>query len=327
MKLSLFIAVLLLGFGLKAQDVVPKAKTKAEKKAERKKMTLEQKIEDVLPVDVTLPTANITLPGDNKLSNLEDAKKYVNETVPNYGKDVKKRVKENKKKLKELQKKKIKLFDGKNYKGFAVEKKILKRGSGRNLYYREFYVLKDSRGPMPYHREMTWYENKKKKIHSNVYSRDLATHSLLHGPYREYRGTSLMKEGYYYLGVKDGRWMEYDKNFTLLEKEKYNKGFFADSEISYYGGDSTKIKEVMPLKFGKTTGEYVRFFEDGTLAEKGEYDSGKKIGKWREYYEGRGNRMKREIQHPNTYLDNSEPFTVVEYDEKGKVTIENRKIN
>jgi hypothetical protein len=45
-----------------AQEVVPTAKTKADRKADRKKMTLEEKIEDILPVDVTLPSASLRTP-------------------------------------------------------------------------------------------------------------------------------------------------------------------------------------------------------------------------------------------------------------------------
>lgn len=323
MKTVLIVFGFLYSFTLVGQDVVPKAKTKEERKAERKKMTLEQRIEDTLPVDVSLPSAKLNLPGGNKISSLEDAKKYVNETVPNYGKEVKSRAKKASQDLKKTQ---AKAFNGKSYKDVAVVKTILKRGSGKNLHYREFYVVKESGKPLSYRRLNTWYDEKKKQI-SEALSRDVKTNKLLHGPYREYRGDKLVKDGHYFMGVKDGRWMEYDaKDFTLLVKENYNKGFFADSEISYFEGDSSKIEEVLPKQFGKVTGKYFKFYKDGTLAEEGEYDSGKKIKKWVEYYEG-GNRRKKETQHPNSFLDEDEPFVVMEYDEKGKITFEQKKTN
>ncbi len=318
MRIAAIIVASFFSFQALGQDVVPKAKTKEQRKAERKKMTLEQKIEDVLPVDVSLPSANLNAPSGQKISSLEDARKYVNETVPDYGKSVKERTR---KVAKNLKKQEAKIFDGKNYKGIAVEKRILKRRS--SLLYQEFYVLKEHRDPLPYRRSLTWYDKKNHRL-SEVLSRDPKTNSLLHGPYREYRGENLVKEGYYYMGVKDGRWLQYDKNFILLDKETYQKGFYEESRISYYGNDSTRVREVIPVRFGKTNGNYYRFFENGTLAEEGRYDDGKKIGKWVEYYEG-GNRRKKEIQHPVNYFDEAEPFTLIEYDEKGKITFENRK--
>jgi hypothetical protein len=49
-----------------AQDIIPKPKTKAERKAERKKMTLEQRIEDVLEHFIGLPYDNGFDLGDRK---------------------------------------------------------------------------------------------------------------------------------------------------------------------------------------------------------------------------------------------------------------------
>ncbi|MCP9748671.1 hypothetical protein, partial [Lacihabitans sp. CS3-21] len=61
MKRILFIYILIIGFSsfVSAQDIIPKAKTKAERKADRKKMTLEERIEDTVPLDVNLPKANL----------------------------------------------------------------------------------------------------------------------------------------------------------------------------------------------------------------------------------------------------------------------------
>lgn len=318
MRISAIITIIFFSLQAIGQDVVPKAKTKEQRKAERKKMTLEQKIESTLPVDVALPSASLNAPGNQKISSLEEARKYVNETVPDYGKSIKERTK---KAAKNLKKQEAKLFDGRNYKGIAVEKRILKRRS--SLLYQEFYVLKEHKEPLPYHRVFTWFDEKNKRF-SEVLSRDPKTNSLLHGPYREYRGDNLVKEGYYFMGVKDGRWLQYDKDFILLDKENYHKGFYEESRISYYGSDSTRVREVVPVRFGKISGNYYRFFENGALAEEGRYDDGKKIGKWVEYYEG-GNRRKKEIQHPLNYFDDTEPYTLIEYDDKGKVTFENKK--
>ena len=298
-----------------AQGIIPKPKTKAEQKAERKKMTLEQRIEDVVPLDVNLPKANVKLPGDHKISSVEDAKKFMNETIPSLSNDVKAKSKKTKK---ALAKAKAEIFDGKSYEKISIAKRIYKKGSGSRLVYQEFYVLKNYQKPNAYHRTLTWFDEKNKKF-VDALTRDTKTNVLLHGPYKEYRGDNLVKEGFYYLGAKHGRWMEYDKDFILLNKEYYNKGFSSESEISYYGPDSTKIKEVLPKTYGKVTGAYWKFYEDGTTAEEGHYDDGKKVGRWVEFYSG-GNRRKKVTQYPKDVFDNSEPFVMQEYSADGKLT-------
>jgi hypothetical protein len=299
-------------FMIRAQDIIPKAKTRAERKAENKKKTLKQKIEDTLPVSVDLPSApSINLPGDKEVSSMSDAKKLISETRT-----------EAKKKAKLLKSKlpKKKSFDGKNYEGLAVKKKVLKRGSNSRFVYQEFYVLKEPVPTSQYHRSFTWLNLKNNKL-VEALTRDTKTNLLLHGPYLEIHGINTWSEGSYYKGLKHGRWLYYDKDFNLLNKEYYNKGFLADSRISYYDADSLKVKEVVPIVFGDSTGSYLKFYEDGTLAEEGKLDHGVRIGKWIEYYAG-GNRRKKETQYPKDAFDLTKPYILREYDEKGKIVFE-----
>ncbi len=307
-----------------AQDAVPMAKTKAERKAERKKMTLEERIEDVLPVDVSLPSASINTPDNKKITSIEEAKKYVSETVPAYKAKAKELKAKGKKARKELKEAKEKVFDGKSYEGIAVEKRIYRRGSGSRMQYMEFYTLEDFQQPNPYNRSLFWYDERTKRIVEAV-ARDRKTNHLMHGPYKEYRGETLVKEGYYYLGAKDGRWETYDTDFILLDKVSYDKGFLEDAEISYYDDAQKKIKEVIPYLYGKKTGDYYLFHEGGTLAVEGQYDNGVKIGRWVEYYET-GNRRKREIQHPKDCYDDTETIILREYSEEGKMTFEHESV-
>jgi antitoxin component YwqK of YwqJK toxin-antitoxin module len=308
-----------------AQDVVPnvipRPKTKAERKAENKKKTLEQRVEDVLPVDIGTPKPAINLPGNNKISSVEDAKKFMNETLPSMANSVKAK---SKKARKAIEKAKLDVFDGRNYEKIAIQKKTYKKGSGPRMIYQEFYVLKANKKPSYYSRTLFWYDLKTKKV-VEALVRDTQTNILMHGPFKEYRGEGLVKEGYYYLGTKHGLWVEYDKDFNLVDKEYYNKGFYQESIISYYGSDSVKIKEVLPKLYGKTTGNYLKYYEDGTLEEEGRYDDSKKIGKWVEYYNG-GNRRKKETQHPGSFFDTAEPFVLREYDAAGKLTYEHETI-
>jgi antitoxin component YwqK of YwqJK toxin-antitoxin module len=325
MKLKFVIASLILLYSpfLWSQQPVPTAKTKAQRKAERKDMTLEQRIEDMLPVDVTLPSASVNTP-KGEIKSLEDAKKQIAETKSTFnekGKELRAQAKKVKKRVKEA---KEQLFDGKTYEGLAVEKQIYRRGSGSHMQYMEFYTLKDFKSPGQYARSVFWYDERTRRIVEAV-SRDHNTNHLMHGPYREYRGETLVKEGYYYLGTLDGRWVTYDNDFILLDKVTYNRGFLDDAQISYYDADSSKIREVIPYQYGKMTGQYYRFHEAGTLAEEGLYDNGVKVGRWVEYYDS-GNRRKKEIQYPKDCYDPAEPIVLREYSEEGKMTFEHESV-
>ncbi|MDP5120617.1 MAG: hypothetical protein NWQ46_03395 [Spirosomaceae bacterium] len=295
--------------------VIPKAKTKAEKKAERKGMTLAEKIESIAPVDVTLPSARVNLPGDNDISSVEDAKKFVSETLPDIGLKVKRKTK----KAKELAKGTINKFDGKKFDGIAVDKHIVRKGSGSRMRYTELYTSKkNSQEPDPYVRSVFWFEQKRQRV-VEALARNRDANLLMHGPYKEYRGEALVEEGFYYLGTKHGRWVTYDGNGEVLTKSTYNKGFLSNSTITYYGSDSTKIKEVIPNWYGKQTGDYYIFHEGGTLAVQGQLDNGVKVGKWVEYY-STGNRRKKEMQYGSNCFDDMEAYVIREYDEGGKIT-------
>ncbi len=95
------------------------------------------------------------------------------------------------------------------------------------------------------------------------------------------------------MGVKDGRWVKYDTKYNLIDKAIWNRGFPADSRITYYDSAHTQVKEVMPVAFGEVEGEYLQFYKEGQLAVDGKYDSGKKVGRWVEYYQFRRQRKKR----------------------------------
>ncbi len=323
MKRILLISLFLQGLALSlcAQDVIPKAKTREQKKAERKKMTLEEKVEDILPVDVSLPRASLGLPGENRITNVEEAKQFLNETLPGISSEAKAKARKLKKKRK---KETGKRFDGKMFENHAVEKQVFKRGSGGTMTYIEFYTLKTPVRPSPYTRTLFWWDFRTSKV-VEALQRDSRTNKLLHGPFREYRGDVLVKEGSYYLGAKHGRWEEYDKDFNLIEKESYVRGFYEDSKIVYYNNDSTKISEVVPVLYGKETGNYLKFHPDGTVALEGRLDSGVRVGKWVEYYEG-GNRRKKETQYAADCYDHAEPFTVREYDPNGRLTYEHESV-
>jgi antitoxin component YwqK of YwqJK toxin-antitoxin module len=79
-----------------------------------------------------------------------------------------------------------------------------------------------------------------------------------------------------------------------LSKDKYKNGFPAESHFSYYDKEQKKLKEVIPVKFGKVTGEYRAFYDGGQLKEEGKFEDSIKVGRWREYHQfGAMGRLKK----------------------------------
>lgn len=265
--------------------------------------------------NTSLATPNLSI------SNPEDAKKFATETLPDLGLKISKNFKKVKKELKSLKKE----FNGRDYEGLKVEKQTLRQGSGSRMTYSEFYTLREYKQPDNYSRRLYWFDHKANRIVEGV-GRDKSRNDLMHGPYKKYLGDLLVEEGWYYMGTKHGRWELYDKNYNLLNKEYYEKGFARDAEISYYDESQRKIKEVLPRNFDKVTGEYFFFNESGTLAEQGMMDDSVRVGQWIEYYPT-GNRRKKEIQYGKDCFDTSfESYVIREYDERGKMIFESPKV-
>ena len=335
---------------------VPRPKTKAEKKAARKNMTFEQKVEDALHTNVTMPKARVKLPTGQTISSVEDAKKiynkfssvdsvkggltkfydankkyanstiksdadkFKNSTLPDLGL----KVSEKAKKLKKSLKKDPNKFDGRKFEGLAVVHEYIRQGSGSRSTYIDFYTLNEpNMKPSPYLRDVFWYDMKGNRI-TNALARDEKTNKIMHGPYKKYVGENLVEEGFYFVGAKHGRWERYDKNFNLTDKELWDKGFLAESSLSYYDEAQTKIKEVVPRLYNKVSGDYFLFNESGTLAQQGKMDDSVKVGVWIEYFPS-GNRRKKETQYGKDCYDGTEPFVLREYDEKGKIIYESKE--
>lgn len=261
------------------------------------------------------PVVGASLPGGkSKSSSLSS---LFGETIPDLGL----RAKEYKKQKERKKEKKAKAKLARvQYEGIPMQNVTLKFGSGDRATIESFHVLKEARPRNIYVRdtESRWYDTKKKRLSSAVISsKDQAL--LLHGPYRKYSGENLIEEGNYYLGTKDGRWVKYDSKFTLIDKTVWDRGFPADSRITYYDSAHTQVKEVMPIMFGKVDGEYLQYYKEGQLMANGKYQDGKKVGRWIEYYQFRRQR-KKEIQYQkNSWDDDFEPFVLREWDDKGKL--------
>jgi len=140
------------------------------------------------------------------------------------------------------------------------------------------------------------------------------------------QGGKILEEGIFYIGTKHGRWELYDKDFTLIDKTKYYKGWPKDSKLSFYDGAQTKLKEVMPYEFNLRNGDYYLFKENGEILIEGQYKDDLKAGTWLEYYPN-ANVRKKEIHYPKNPLHDEKKDAVVfrEWDEKGNLVMENGK--
>ena len=204
--------------------------------------------------------------------------------------------------------------------GLKTKPSYITRGQGNNMVRETFYYLKEYQEPDPFVQEVFWYDFRRKAIVNNRRF-DAENSGILHGPYEKYIGEELVEKGMYYLGVKHGRWVTYDRKGILTDKRKYFKGWPKESRISYYDRDATKMEEVIPVEYGEENGDYYYFHENGLIAVTGQYKYGRKVGLWREYYSHR-RQIKREIQYPADPWDWDQgftPFILREYDKRGNL--------
>ena len=261
-----------------------------------------------------VPGASVPSGGDNKSGSISS---LFGEKIPDLGLRVKeyKNQKEDRKRKKE----KAKLAKV-QYEGISMESMSIKFGSGDRATVEYFHVLKEYKPLNPYVRatETRWYDTKSKRL-SSALIKEKEKALPLHGSYKKYSGENLIEEGFYYMGLKDGRWAKYDAKFNLIDKSVWNRGFPAEARITYFDSAHTQIKEVIPVTFGEVEGEFLEFYKEGQLMASGKYDDGKKVGRWVEYYQFRRQR-KKEIQYPKSSWDEDfEPFVLREWDEKGKL--------
>ncbi len=199
----------------------------------------------------------------------------------------------------------------------------------RNVIFRKIHVLKEPVKPNMYVHEVYFYDAKRKKIESTYpdrYKPEMGP--LLHGAYERTIDGILVDRGIFYKGTKHGRWEKYGNGMELLEKEYFYRGHPKNSEITYYDINQKKVKEVIPIQYGKKEGVYLAFYESGRIKTKGEYRDDIKVGRWYEYYDRERSNNKKETQYVNRnrpYEDEFEPYVLREWDEKGQKIVDNRK--
>jgi antitoxin component YwqK of YwqJK toxin-antitoxin module len=218
----------------------------------------------------------------------------------------------------------------KEFLGQKIKRGYTKTGSGKNATIEIFYYLPTYQEPNPYAPAKYYFNTRRKRIlkASTINPKQAR---ILHGPYKRMIGKRVVMEGYFYVGTRHLRWETYRQNSNkeniLVNKIHYEKGFPRDAIINYYDAAKTKIKEVIPYADGKLNGDYVMFRPDGLLAWQGQYENGKKVGVWAEFWPFR-NRKHFEYQYPETSYDESfEPFLLREYDRHSTLIFERGKID
>ncbi len=208
--------------------------------------------------------------------------------------------------------------------GIKTRKGFTKKGFGDRVAYELFYYLKTPEKPQTFVRDIYWYDFTRREIRKTS-SFDPAKGVLLHGPYEKKMGDILLEKGIFYKGTKHGRWMEYKRDSSLTDKEKYYKGWPKESLVSYYDPDTrAKMKDITPIEFGEKEGFYYMFFENGKIAVMGEYQWNQRVGDWIENYPD--GKRKRIISYPKEAFDkNGRPYIRLEWDTKGKESYRNNK--
>ncbi len=218
----------------------------------------------------------------------------------------------------EVYEKKKKKKKKKVYYGLKTRKGFARKGVGSKATLELFNTLKVPQKPDPYVRDIYYYDTERRQIRKTR-KYDPRKGPLLHGPYSKKIGGITLEEGIFYIGTKHGRWIRKDKKDILIDKEKYYKGWPKESRVSYYDAKRTKIKEIIPIEYGKKEGYYYYFSPTGVIAIAGEFRYGNKVGKWSSFYTNRRGRKIREIQYrKDPFNDKFKPYILREWNSKGK---------
>lgn len=209
------------------------------------------------------------------------------------------------------------------YYGKKTRRGFTRSGYGKSEVTELFSYLKKYEDPVPYVRDVYWYDFRRRSIEdSRKINKDNA--GILHGPYKKMSGDQVIEEGIFYMGVKHGRWSTWDKHDILISKEKYYKGWPKESKVAYHNREKKELMEIIPVHHGEKDGNYFAFHPSGNLAAFGEYQYDHRVGVWREYYDQK-NRRKREIVYSKDPFDKEfRPYIKREWDEYGKLIYERK---
>lgn len=118
-------------------------------------------------------------------------------------------------------------------------------------------------------RQYTWYESG--KLYANCQTNAIG---VLDGECSYYfeKNDNILSKGNYVNSLKDGLWYWYFPNGNIYYKQNFNH---AKRRTDFW---------VETNLLGNEHGSYERYYENGKLEERGEFDTGYKSGKWEKFY-------------------------------------------
>ena len=199
--------------------------------------------------------------------------------------------------------------------GVKTKKGFIRVALGRNNIYENFHFIISSEMKNPYAQEIHFFDKKSRKINR---SRTISDNSLLlHGPYVKRLNNQVVEEGYFYYGLKQGRWVRLNRSDILQDKENYILGWLNESLRFFWDLEKSKLKEIIPIKFGERHGNYYAFFEDGKVAARGRYVSDSRVGVWTEFFNT--GKKKREINYGDKPFSTNPSYISREWNNSGKL--------
>jgi antitoxin component YwqK of YwqJK toxin-antitoxin module len=186
-------------------------------------------------------------------------------------------------------------------------------------------VLKKPEKPQTFVRDIYWYDYTRHEIRKTT-TFDLTKGVLLHGPYEKRQGDVVLEKGIFYKGTRHGRWMKYNRDSTLVDKDRFYRGWPKESLVSYYDPQERKrMKEMTPHRIRRKRRLLLFFHENGQLAVQGEYQWDEKVGDWTEYYPN--GKRKKIVTYPKEPFDETvKPYVKAEWNDKGKELYRNNKM-
>ena len=211
--------------------------------------------------------------------------------------------------------------------GERIKRAYVKSGpKGKNQIIEIFCYLRTFQQPNPMAPARYYYSAKKHRIFKATGELDPATDKVLHGPYKKLQNNKVLETGYFALGTRHLRWEKFDVKGTLTAKTHYEMGFPRDANISYYDAGNTMLKEVVPYVNGKLEGDYVKFRNDGQREWTGQFENGRRIGEWTNYWDYKNYRHYVYQYGESGYEPEvTEPELVREYSHGGSVIFDKEK--
>ena len=215
------------------------------------------------------------------------------------------------------------------YYGIKTKKGFTRNENRTQVIFELFNYIKEPIEVDDYVREI-YYQNLDRNQIVKVIGRGQTLERVLHGPYKRTVNDVVVEQGMFYNGMKHEIWLNQRVDSVLYDKEHFYQGWYRDSEITYYD-DATKerIKEVVPIRYGKREGSYYRFFENGNIAVTGQFEFDKKVGVWSEYHNiPEVVRVKKEIQYPTQFhLKRFKPYVRREWNRNAQLIYTASQLN